>query len=105
MPLMLLPDFTKAINFNQAPMIYIENLGKELSPAAASLSLSEKIAVIERRIGRPRIDAVLCAPHIDTNDVRDRLIVKEVLEAQDVPYRHDRQLLSDALNKTISLLP
>lgn len=36
MPLMLLPDFTKAINFNQAPMIYIENLGKELSPAAAS---------------------------------------------------------------------
>lgn len=32
MPLMLLPDFTKAINFNQAPMIYIENLGKELSP-------------------------------------------------------------------------
>ncbi|HCM62563.1 MAG TPA: hypothetical protein DIT05_08470 [Morganella sp. (in: Bacteria)] len=105
MPLMLLPDFTKAINFNQAPMIYIENLGKELSPAAASLSLSEKIAVIERRIGRPRIDAVLCAPHIDTDDVRDRLIVKEVLEAQDVPYRHDRQLLSDALNKTISLLP
>lgn len=105
MPLMLLPDFTKAINFNQAPMIYIENLGKELSPAAASLSLSEKIAVIERRIGRPRIDAVLCAPHIDTSDVRDRLIVKEVLEAQDVPYRHDRQLLSDALNKTISLLP
>lgn len=105
MPLMLLPDFTKAINFNQAPMIYIENLGKELSPAAASLSLSEKIAVIEHRIGRPRIDAVLCAPHIDTDDVRDRLIVKEVLEAQDVPYRHDRQLLSDALNKTISLLP
>lgn len=105
MPLMLLPDFTKAINFNQAPMIYIENLGKELSPAAASLSLSEKIAVIERRIGRPRIDAVLCAPHINTDDVRDRLIVKEVLEAQDVPYRHDRQLLSDALNKTISLLP
>ena len=36
MPLMLLPDFTKAINFNQAPMIHIENLGKELSPAAAS---------------------------------------------------------------------
>lgn len=105
MPLMLLPDFTKAINFNQAPMIYIENLGKELSPAAASLSLSEKIAVIERRIGRPRIDAVLCAPHIDTSDVCDRLIVKEVLEAKDVPYRHDRQLLSDALNKTISLLP
>ncbi|WP_413493508.1 gluconeogenesis factor YvcK family protein [Morganella psychrotolerans] len=105
MPLMLLPDFTKAINFNQAPMIYIENLGKELSQAAASLSLSEKIAVIERRIGRPRIDAILCAPHIDTSDVRDRLIVKEVLEAKDVPYRHDRQLLSDALNKTISLLP
>lgn len=105
MPLMLLPDFTKAINFNQAPMIYIENLGKELSPAAASLSLSEKIAVIELRIGRPRIDAVLCAPHIDTSDVCDRLIVKEVLEAKDVPYRHDRQLLSDALNKTISLLP
>ena len=105
MPLMLLPDFTKAINFNQAPMIYIENLGKELSPAAASLSLSEKITVIERRIGRPRIDAVLCAPHIDTSDVCDRLIVKEVLEAKDVPYRHDRQLLSDALNKTISLLP
>lgn len=105
MPLMLLPDFTKAINFNQAPMIYIENLGKELSPAAAALSLSEKIAVIERRIGRPRIDAVLCAPHIDTSDVCDRLIVKEVLEAKDVPYRHDRQLLSDALNKTISLLP
>lgn len=105
MPLMLLPDFTKAINFNQAPMIYIENLGKELSSAAASLSLSEKIAVIERRIGRPRIDAVLCAPHIDTSDVCDRLIVKEVLEAKDVPYRHDRQLLSDALNKTISLLP
>ncbi|EKJ0151610.1 MULTISPECIES: gluconeogenesis factor YvcK family protein [Morganella] len=105
MPLMLLPDFTKAINFNQAPMIYIENLGKELSPAAASLSLSEKIAVIESRIGRKRIDAVVCAPHINTGDLGDCLIVREVLEAQDVPYRHDRRLLLSALDKTIALLP
>ncbi len=47
MPLLLLPDLAKALRRSSATTIYIGNLGKELSPAAASMTMSDKIAMME----------------------------------------------------------
>jgi len=77
------------------------NLGRELSPAAASLSVADKLAMMERYIGKRVIDAVVVSPAVDTRGIDDRLIVREPLEAADIKYRHDRQLLRVALEHAI----
>lgn len=51
MPLLLLEDITDALRECKAPMIYIGNLGKELSTSAASLTLQEKLTMMEQHIG------------------------------------------------------
>jgi 2-phospho-L-lactate transferase/gluconeogenesis factor (CofD/UPF0052 family) len=85
-------------------MVFIGNLGKELSPAAAQLTLADKLTVMEKYIGRKVIDAVVVGPHVDTTGVSERLIVQEPLEAADIKYRHDRQLLHSALEHAIQRL-
>ena len=66
---------------------------RELSPAAASLTVADKLAMMEKAIGKRVIDAVVVGPSADTRGVTERLIVREPLEAADIRYRHDRQLL------------
>lgn len=41
----------------------------------------------------------MVGPRVDVSAVNDRLVIQEVLEASDIPYRHDRQLLHNALEK------
>lgn len=104
MPLLLLEDMDQALRRTPAPVVYIGNLGRELSVAAASLSLKEKLEIMEQRIGKRIIDAVVVGPHVDVSDVQDRVVIQEPLEASDIPYRHDRLLLRQALEKAIQQL-
>ncbi|QHM76162.1 Putative gluconeogenesis factor [Mixta theicola] len=104
MPLLLMEEMTQALRRSPAPLIYIGNLGRELSPAAASLRLEDKLALLEKRIGKRVIDALVVGPGVDTQGVRDRLIIQQPLEAADIPYRHDRQLLRLALEKAVQSL-
>ncbi|MFC0229477.1 uridine diphosphate-N-acetylglucosamine-binding protein YvcK [Serratia aquatilis] len=104
MPLLLLDDLTQALRRSSANMIYIGNLGRELSIAAAALTLKDKLALMEEKIGRKMIDAVIVGPAVDTQDMHDRIVVKQALEASDIPYRHDRQLLRQALDQALVAL-
>ncbi len=104
LPLLLLDDLAQALRRTPAPVVYIGNLGKELSPAAASLMLADKLAILEQYVGKKIIDAAVVGPKVDTRGVEDRLIIQEVLEASDIPYRHDRHLLRAALEKAVQQL-
>ncbi|AIR61334.1 uridine diphosphate-N-acetylglucosamine-binding protein YvcK [Cedecea neteri] len=104
MPILLLEEMDQALRRTPAPMVYIGNLGKELSPAAASLSLRQKLELMEQHIGKRVIDAVLVGPHVDVSEVGDRLVIQQPLEASDIRYRHDRQLLRAALEQAVQQL-
>ncbi|UBX47954.1 uridine diphosphate-N-acetylglucosamine-binding protein YvcK [Providencia alcalifaciens] len=105
MPLLLLDDIACALKESQAPMVYIGNLGKEISTSAASLTLPEKLVMMEHYIGRKKIDAVIVGPRTDVTTIRqERKVTQRVLEADDIPYRHDRNLLLKAIEETIPLL-
>ena len=104
MPLLLLEDMDQALRRTPAPVVYIGNLGRELSVAAASLTLKEKLEIMEQRVGKRIIDAVVVGPHVDVSGVQDRVVSQEPLEASDIPYRHDRVLLRQAMEKAIQTL-
>lgn len=101
MPLLLLPDLAQALRRTPAPVVYIGNLGRELSLPAASLTLPEKLAIMERHVGKPLVDAVVVGPKVDVSGLVDKVIIQEPLEAEDIPYRHDRHLLRTALDKVV----
>ncbi|MGQ3903487.1 gluconeogenesis factor YvcK family protein [Mixta calida] len=104
MPVLLMAEMAQALRRTHAPLIFIGNLGRELSPAAAALRLEDKLAIMENAIGKKVIDAVVVGPRVDTQGVQNRLIVQQPLEAADIPYRHDRQLLRLALEKALQAL-
>jgi len=94
----------QALRRTSATMVFIGNLGRELSPAAASLTLADKLALLEKYIGKRVIDAAVVSPHADIQGVEDRLIVQHPLEAADIRYRHDRQLLRVALEHVLQAI-
>ncbi|HCT9709559.1 TPA: uridine diphosphate-N-acetylglucosamine-binding protein YvcK [Citrobacter werkmanii] len=104
MPILLLDELAQALRRTPARMVYIGNLGRELSLPAASLTLNDKLAIIEQYVGKKVIDAVVVGPKVDVSAVTDRIVIQEVLEASDIPYRHDRQLLHSALGKAVQAL-
>ncbi len=104
LPLLLLEDLSQALRRTPAPVVYIGNLGKELSVAAASLTLKDKLTIMEQYVGKPIIDAVIVGPKVDVSEVSDRVVIQNVLEASDIPYRHDRHLLREALEKAVQAL-
>ncbi|GDX05816.1 uridine diphosphate-N-acetylglucosamine-binding protein YvcK [Buttiauxella selenatireducens] len=104
MPLLLLEDMDQALRRTPAPVVFIGNLGKELSTAAASLSLGQTLDIMEQRVGKRIIDAVVVGPQVDVSEITDRVVIQEPLEACDIRYRHDRQLLRQALEKAIQQL-
>ncbi|POZ17194.1 hypothetical protein C3Z09_09140 [Lelliottia aquatilis] len=104
MPLLLVKDLAQALRRTPAPMVYIGNLGKELSPAAASLSLADKLNLMEQYVGKKIIDGVVVGPKVDVSGMEGRVVVQEELEASDIKYRHDRHLLRLALEKAIQAL-
>lgn len=104
MPILLMPEMAQALRRTSATMVFIGNLGRELSPAAASLTLADKLALLENYIGKRVIDAAVVSPHADIKGVEDRLIVQHPLEAADIRYRHDRQLLRVALEHVLQAI-
>ncbi|WP_185922802.1 uridine diphosphate-N-acetylglucosamine-binding protein YvcK [Hafnia paralvei] len=104
MPLLLLDDLTQALRRTRAHMIYIGNLGKELSVAAAALPLQDKLKIMEDAIGGHAIDAVVVGPKVNVSGIENRIVVQETLEASDIPYRHDRDLLRMAIEKALQQL-
>jgi uncharacterized cofD-like protein len=104
MPLLLVKELAQALRRTPAPMVYIGNLGKELSPAAASLSLADKLNLMEQYVGKKIIDGVVVGPKVDVSGMEDRVVVQTELEASDIKYRHDRHLLRLALEKAIQAL-
>jgi len=103
LPPLLLPEIKQALNHTQAPVIYIDNLGKEHS-AASSLSLQDKLALLETTINQRKIDAAIVDHTYAEPDINGTLIISHTLAAQDIPYRHDRILLKQALNLALSKL-
>ncbi|MNB78509.1 putative gluconeogenesis factor [compost metagenome] len=104
MPLLLIKEIAQALRRTPAPVVYIGNLGRELSPAAASMSLPAKLALMEQYVGKKIIDAVVVGPKDDVTGLEGRVVVQEPLEASDIKYRHDRHLLRVALEKAIQAL-
>ena len=52
-------------------------------------------------MGKPLVDAVVVGPKVDVSGLVDKVIIQEPLEAEDIPYRHDRHLLRAALDKVV----
>ena len=104
MPLLLINELAQALRRTPAPVVYIGNLGRELSPAAASLTLANKLQLMEERVGKKIIDAVVVGPKVDTSGMEGRVVIQEPLEASDIKYRHDRHLLRIALESAIQAL-
>ena len=69
-----------------------------------SLTLADRVAIMEQQIGKRVIDALVVGPKADIAGIKDRVVIQTPLDASDVPYRHDRQLLRRALDKAIQAL-
>ena len=46
MPILLVKELAQALRRTPAPVVYIGNLGRELSPAAAGLTLADKLGIM-----------------------------------------------------------
>lgn len=103
LPILLLDEMAQALRRTPATMVFIDNLGKEHSPAA-NLTLADRVGIMEHYIGKRVIDAIVVGPKTDTTGLENRVIVQTPLDAADVPYRHDRVLLRNALEKAIQTL-
>ena len=103
LPILLLDEMAQALRRTPATMVFIDNLGKEHSPAA-NLTLADRVGIMEHYIGKRVIDAIVVGPKTDTTGLENRAIVQTPLDAADVPYRHDRVLLRNALEKAIQTL-
>ncbi|WP_210494600.1 gluconeogenesis factor YvcK family protein [Pantoea ananatis] len=101
MPILLMKEMAQALRRTPANMVFIGNLGRELSPAAATLTVADKLAMMEHYIGKRVIDAIVVGPSTDVSRVENRLIIREPQEAADIKYRHDRQLLRAALEHAV----
>lgn len=79
MPILLLKEIAQALRRTPAPMVYIGNLGRELSLPAANLKLESKLAIMEQYVGKKVIDAVVVGPKADVSAVNNRIVIQEVL--------------------------
>ncbi len=103
LPILLLDEMAQALRRTPATMVFIDNLGKEHSPAA-NLTLADRVGILERYVGKRVIDAIVVGPKTETTGLENRAIVQTPLDAADVPYRHDRARLRNALEKAIQAL-
>lgn len=105
MPLLLVEDLTQALRRPPAPMIYLDNLGRELSVVAANMTLAQKVRMMEQAIGREKvIDGVIVGPGTATDGLAERTIIQRPLAADDEPHHHDRGLLRQALDLALQSL-
>ncbi|MBK4764972.1 MAG: uridine diphosphate-N-acetylglucosamine-binding protein YvcK [Pantoea sp. Brub] len=100
MPILLMKDITTVLCCSSAITIFINNLGKEISPAATNLTIANKLEMMENHIGKQIIDAIIVNLSTDVNNI-NRLIIRKKLETKKIKSLHNRQLLRIALEHTI----
>lgn len=102
MPPLLLAEVQTALFRSQAIKIFIDNLGVEHSPSA-ELDLAKRIDWLNRYIGKPSIDGVITDINTPLSAAfkQQYCVLARHLNADDVSYRHDRALLSHALEDVI----
>lgn len=61
LPILLLDEMAQALRRTPATMVFIDNLGKEHSPAA-NLTLADRVGIMEHYIGKRVIDAIVVGP-------------------------------------------
>ncbi|EPG6265637.1 uridine diphosphate-N-acetylglucosamine-binding protein YvcK [Klebsiella aerogenes] len=103
LPILLLDEMAQALRRTPAPMVFIDNLGKEHSPAT-NLTLADRMTILEHYVGKKVIDAAIVGPKADVKGMEERLVIQTELDASDVTYRHDRVLLRQALEQAIQAL-
>ncbi|WP_373778364.1 uridine diphosphate-N-acetylglucosamine-binding protein YvcK [Glaesserella sp.] len=102
MPSLLISEIAEAIQQCHAKVIFIDNIGRERG-IAGTLSLNHRIIWLERAIGFGRLDGVITVPE-EPSILPDHITVfRQDLHADDVSYRHDRHLLSKAINDILEL--
>ncbi|MFC0444905.1 uridine diphosphate-N-acetylglucosamine-binding protein YvcK [Pseudidiomarina halophila] len=100
MPPLLVDKIVETIASSKAPVIFIDNLLPEYSPAG-ELPLSQRLDWLTSTIGHDIIDLVitnnadagLTTPHINS-----------IKAAADAPQRHDKESLRNALNLALKQL-
>lgn len=75
LPILLLDEMAQALRRTPATMVFIDNLGKEHSPAA-NLTLADRVGIMEHYIGKRVIDAIVVGPKTDTTGLENRAIVQ-----------------------------
>ncbi|AWX13275.1 hypothetical protein CEP49_01300 [Mergibacter septicus] len=103
MPPLLLDEIKMALLESKAKKIFIDNLGLEHSPAAF-LSLTQRINWIHRQLGGSIIDGIVTQPNTVIETSLNIKVLAKKLNADDINYRHDRLLLSQAIDQLLLLL-
>lgn len=104
MPVLLVPEIAQALRRTPATMVFIGNLGQEPSPAASSLTLTDKLRIMENAIGKQVIDALVTGPETHITALSARILVQKPLAASNDNCLHDRQLLHLALEQALQLV-
>ena len=104
MPILLLKEIAQALRRTPAPMVYIGNLGRELSLPAANLKLESKLAIMEQYVGKKVIDAVIVGPKEDVSAEKERVGDQGVLVGRGISARLKRKILASAPGKAFQAL-
>ncbi|QOL24760.1 uridine diphosphate-N-acetylglucosamine-binding protein YvcK [Thalassotalea sp. LPB0316] len=94
-PPLLVRDISKAIKQSKAHCIFLDNVVKERSPAAA-LTIDEKLAWIEENTGNQPIHTVITQDQTMTSDKVS--IILHDLTCDQVAHHHDKAKLISAIN-------
>lgn len=98
LPPMLLPDLAQALKESQALKIFIDNLALEHSPIA-TLSLQARLDLLHQHLGTEIIDGAIVD---NSNEITAQVpLFSRRLKADDITYRHDRELLGQAINDSL----
>ncbi|KGQ30990.1 hypothetical protein P375_08750 [Gallibacterium genomosp. 2] len=105
MPPLLLLGIKTALQQSRAVKIFIDNLGLEHSPSA-QLNLIQRIEWIHNYIGSKVIDGIITDADfsLPSDFRRQYCILSRKLNADDISYRHDRALLSMALEDMLEMV-
>ncbi|GLX81967.1 gluconeogenesis factor YvcK family protein [Thalassotalea eurytherma] len=94
-PPLLVRDISKAIEQSKAHCIFLDNVVKERSPAAA-LTLDEKLVWIKENTNHHLIDTVITQDENATSELAN--VIVHDLTCDDVPHHHDKAKLIAAVD-------
>lgn len=104
MLILLLKEIVQVLCCTLVLMVYIGNLGCELSLFVVNLKLESKLVIMEQYVGKKVIDVVIVGSKVDVLVVKEWIVIQEVLEVSDILYCYDCQLLYNVLEKVLQVL-